>query len=105
MGLRISIPVPSASITLSVLLPFTAYLLHRATTFPSLDSLKLQISPGLYAVPQGPEKDRLELIYPEDLYGSEGGYAPLPYGRVKYSLLGPENGKKVDINKSHRRNS
>ncbi|EAU82658.2 hypothetical protein CC1G_12426 [Coprinopsis cinerea okayama7 len=33
-------------------------------------------------------------IYPEDIYPG-GAYADLPYGRVRYWLLGPENGKKV----------
>jgi pimeloyl-ACP methyl ester carboxylesterase len=33
-------------------------------------------------------------IYPEDFYPG-GGYATFPNGKVRYWLLGPENGKKV----------
>ncbi|KAK2459954.1 hypothetical protein APHAL10511_008039 [Amanita phalloides] len=33
-------------------------------------------------------------IYPDDYYAG-GAYAPLPFGKVRYWLLGPENGQKV----------
>ncbi|EIW64718.1 alpha/beta-hydrolase [Trametes versicolor FP-101664 SS1] len=41
-----------------------------------------------------PATSRIRQIYPEDLFPN-GNYAQLPYGRVRYWLLGPEDGTKV----------
>ncbi|KAI9063015.1 alpha/beta-hydrolase [Trametes sanguinea] len=41
-----------------------------------------------------PAASRIRQIYPEDLFPN-GNYAQLPYGRVRYWILGPEEGTKV----------
>ncbi|KAI0335325.1 alpha/beta-hydrolase [Cubamyces sp. BRFM 1775] len=41
-----------------------------------------------------PPTSRIRQVYPDDLFPN-GDYAPLPHGRVRYWLLGPENGTKV----------
>ena len=54
----------------------------------------MKIHKGLASVPFGPLQERAHEIYPEDIHG-EGLYVNLPYGRVRYWLLGPVDGKKV----------
>jgi len=41
-----------------------------------------------------PASSRIRSIYPEDIFPN-GSYVQLPYGRVRYWLLGPEDGTKV----------
>jgi len=41
-----------------------------------------------------PDTSKSMEIYPEDIYPG-GEYAELPYGKVRYWILGPESGKKV----------
>ncbi|OBZ79344.1 Dihydrolipoyllysine-residue acetyltransferase component of acetoin cleaving system [Grifola frondosa] len=41
-----------------------------------------------------PEASSLRQIYPEDMFPN-GSYAQLPHGRVRYWLLGPEDGTRV----------
>ncbi|KAI0335324.1 alpha/beta-hydrolase [Cubamyces sp. BRFM 1775] len=43
-----------------------------------------------------PPKSRIRQRYPADFLPN-GDYAPLPYGRVRYWILGPENGTKVAL--------
>ncbi|KAK7445077.1 hypothetical protein VKT23_014939 [Stygiomarasmius scandens] len=51
----------------------------------------IQVSPSLASLPK---QAKSWSVYPEDIYG-EGGYARFPYGKVKYWMLGPEDGKKI----------
>ena len=55
---------------------------------------KMKISKGLANVPLGALQERVHEIYPDNMHG-EGQYVTLPYGRVKYWLVGPAEGKKV----------
>ncbi|KZS94229.1 alpha/beta-hydrolase [Sistotremastrum niveocremeum HHB9708] len=52
--------------------------------------------PGLKAAPEGPLKERALDIYPEDIHGP-GAYAELPLGKVKYWIIGPEDGPPVTL--------
>ncbi|KAF5354596.1 hypothetical protein D9758_011185 [Tetrapyrgos nigripes] len=51
----------------------------------------IQVSPSLASLPK---QAKSWSVYPEDFYGV-GGYARFPYGKVKYWMLGPEDGKKI----------
>lgn len=66
---------------------FASYLL---AAFPNPPET-LNVHPSLASLPLDAKSWR---IYPEDYY--EGGaYVNFPYGRVRYWIMGPENGKKV----------
>lgn len=80
-------------LTLSLLLVppliFGTYLL---VAFPSPPET-LSLHPSLASLPRHAKSWQ---IYPEDFY--EGGsYVSFPQGRMRYWLLGPENGKKVRL--------
>ncbi|KAH8828979.1 Alpha/Beta hydrolase protein [Flagelloscypha sp. PMI_526] len=49
------------------------------------------IHPSLSSLPQ---THRSWAVYPPDTYPG-GGYAPLPYGKTRYWLFGPEDGQKI----------
>ncbi|KAI0374220.1 alpha/beta-hydrolase [Pilatotrama ljubarskyi] len=51
----------------------------------------IPVDPSMEALPA---TSRIRQIFPEDLFPN-GSYAPLPYGRVRYWILGPEDGPKV----------
>ncbi|KAF9449057.1 alpha/beta-hydrolase [Macrolepiota fuliginosa MF-IS2] len=66
---------------------FASYLL---SAFPNPPET-LNVHPSLASLPPNAKSWQ---IYPEDYY--EGGaYVDFPYGRVRYWVMGPENGKKV----------
>lgn len=66
---------------------FASYLL---AAFPNPPET-INVHPSLASLPRGAKSWQ---IYPEDFY--EGGeYVQFPHGRVRYWLIGPENGKKV----------
>lgn len=65
-------------------------LIYLVTQFPRPQE-SLHIYPSLASVPRS---NRVWEIYNED-YFPGGGYAVLPYGRVRYWLMGPEDGEKV----------
>ncbi|KAI0757048.1 alpha/beta-hydrolase [Daedaleopsis nitida] len=44
-----------------------------------------------------PEDSPIRKIYPEDLFPNGSSYAPLPHGRVRYWIFGPEDGIKVAL--------
>jgi hypothetical protein len=60
-------------------------------SFPS-DPKKILPDPSLASLPPDSRHWR---IYPEDFYGKGGAYATFPQGRVRYWLIGPEDGRKV----------
>ena len=95
MAGTVTLSIPSLPLALAVAIPIAGWALHLLTAVPPAAASKLHISPGLASVPPGPLKTRIEEIYPEHLFGDEGGYAPLPLGRVKYALSGPKDGRKV----------
>ncbi|KDQ63984.1 hypothetical protein JAAARDRAFT_27662 [Jaapia argillacea MUCL 33604] len=66
---------------------FTAYFFAQ---FPSPPAPTL-IHPSLASLGSD---SRACAIYPEDFYQG-GSYVNLPYGKVRYWLFGPENGKKI----------
>jgi len=73
-----------------LLIPSLIFASYLLVTFPNPPEA-LNIFPSFASLP--PNSKSRE-IYPEDFY--EGGsYADSPYGRTRYWLLGPENGKKV----------
>jgi hypothetical protein len=92
---NVRLPVPSKALSLVLFVPAAGYILHRLTTFPKPKN-RVKVSPGLTCVPDGPLKTRIDELYPEDALG-EAFYADLPYGKTKFSLLGPEDGRKVRI--------
>ncbi|KAI0032039.1 alpha/beta-hydrolase [Vararia minispora EC-137] len=63
------------------------YLFAQFPRFPDV----IDISPSLASLPAD---NRAWQIYPEDFY-SGGAYVTFPHGRMRYWLLGPEQGKKV----------
>ena len=91
----IRLPVPSRALSIALFVPAAAYLLHRLTTLPRPKN-HIKVSPGLASVPAGTLKTRIDELYPENLLG-EAFYADLPYGKTKFTLLGPEDGRKVCI--------
>lgn len=93
----IRLPVPSKGLSLALFVPTAAYLLHRLTTLPRPKN-HIEVSPGLASVPAGTLKTRIDELYPENLLG-EALYADLPYGKTKFTLLGPEDGRKVRIHR------
>ena len=84
-----TLPVPVLSLAVLV----AGWVFYSQATVPPL--AKLKIAPGIASLPPGPEKERILNVYPEDVYGPDGGYISLPYGRVKYALSGPKDGRKV----------
>lgn len=78
-------------ITLLLLaLPAVVLALYFLTSFPHAPDTLL-VHPSLASLP----KDlRSWLIYPEHVYDG-GAYVSFPYGRVRYWLLGPEDGIKA----------
>ena len=85
---------PSSSFqcfTLTLLiLPAIILVLYFLTAFPHIPE-SLAIHPSLATL----DKDcRSWQIYPEDIFAG-GAYVSFPYGRVRYWLLGPEDGSKV----------
>ncbi|KAL9713172.1 hypothetical protein Ac2012v2_004413 [Leucoagaricus gongylophorus] len=73
-----------------LLIPSLIFASYLLVTFPNPPEA-LNIFPSFASLP--PNSKSRE-IYPEDFY--EGGsYADSPYGRTRYWLLGPENGKKI----------
>lgn len=78
-------------ITLTLLvLPALTFLVYILTVFPANPD-SLVIHPSLSSLPKD---SRSWTIYSEDHYYG-GAYVKLPHGRVRYWLLGPENGKKI----------
>ncbi|KAG9121525.1 hypothetical protein FRC07_002474 [Ceratobasidium sp. 392] len=61
----------------------------RSKRYPSLETLVVAEDSRI-----GKLKKRAHEVYPPDLYG-QGHSVDLPKGRVKYWLLGPEDGKRV----------
>ncbi|KAF5385411.1 hypothetical protein D9757_005387 [Collybiopsis confluens] len=53
----------------------------------------IAIYPGLSSLPR---ESKTWTLYPPDLYGEEGTYVNLPYGKTRYWLMGPpESDKKI----------
>ncbi|KAF9002318.1 Alpha/Beta hydrolase protein [Cyathus striatus] len=74
-------------ISLSLLLVLLPPLYKLSTT----SSEPLYVHPGLSSLPRTSKSWE---VYPEDFY--EGGsYVRLPWGRVRYWVLGPEDGRKI----------
>jgi hypothetical protein len=92
MSLRLSRtePLGAATILAGAILP-TIYFAWRYL-FPFPASAK---SPQKdYSLSSLPLDSRHWEIFPEDFYG-QGEYVELPHGRVKFWILGPDEGKKV----------
>lgn len=85
-------PAASFQCLTLVLLVFPAVVLalYFVTAFPHTPDT-LVIHPSLATLPK---HCRSWQIYPEQIYGN-GAYVSFPYGRVRYWLLGPEDGIKV----------
>ncbi|KJA29628.1 hypothetical protein HYPSUDRAFT_195996 [Hypholoma sublateritium FD-334 SS-4] len=82
---------PYQCLTLSLLiLPPLLLTTYFMAIFPSPPA-PIFIHPSLASMPP---TSKSWSIYPEDFYPG-GGYAAFPNGKVRYWLLGPENGKKV----------
>ncbi|KAF4619496.1 hypothetical protein D9613_004744 [Agrocybe pediades] len=82
---------PYQCLTLSLLiLPPLLLTTYFMAAFPSPPA-PVFINPSLASLPPTAKSWS---IYPEDYYPG-GGYAPLPSGKVRYWLMGPEKGKKV----------
>ncbi|KAF9480153.1 alpha/beta-hydrolase [Pholiota conissans] len=82
---------PYQCLTLSLLiLPPLLLTTYFMAIFPSPPP-PVFVHPSLASMPL---QSKSWLIYPEDFY-SGGGYVMFPNGKVRYWLLGPENGKKV----------
>ncbi|GBE78277.1 alpha/beta-hydrolase [Sparassis latifolia] len=56
-----------------------------------LNNFPLAVSHSMEALPAS---SRIRSIYPEDIFPN-GSYVQLPYGRVRFWLLGPDNGPRV----------
>ncbi|KAF9002314.1 Alpha/Beta hydrolase protein [Cyathus striatus] len=77
--------LPLISLSLLVLLPP----LYKLSTTSQAEPL--YVHPGLSSLPR---TSKSREVYPEDFY--EGGnYVKLPWGRVRYWVLGPEDGRKI----------
>ncbi|KAH8106444.1 alpha/beta-hydrolase [Phellopilus nigrolimitatus] len=73
-----------------IALPSLFFVLRFLASFP-LPPVPVPAYPSLASLPRDA---RSWTIYPEDFY--EGGsYVSFPVGRVRYWVLGPENGKKI----------
>ncbi|KAH9947200.1 alpha/beta-hydrolase [Amylocystis lapponica] len=73
-----------------LLLPAAVLLAYFLTAFPP-QSVSLTNYPSLATLPaHSPSWE----IYPEDFYAG-GAYVRLPYGSVRYWLIGPENGQRI----------
>ncbi|KAF7432585.1 hypothetical protein PC9H_004527 [Pleurotus ostreatus] len=82
---------PFQCLTLSLLiLPPILLTTYFLAAFPSPPE-PLVIYPSLESLPKAHSSWE---IYPEDFYQG-GAYARFPYGKVRYWLIGPEDGKKV----------
>ncbi|KAK0207113.1 Alpha/Beta hydrolase protein [Desarmillaria ectypa] len=85
------VPHPWHCLTYSLLiLPPLLLTTYLFAAFPSPPS-SVYLYPSLSSLPQ---ECRSWKIYSEDYY-SGGAYVDFPYGRVRYWLLGPENGRKI----------
>ncbi|KAH9944428.1 alpha/beta-hydrolase [Epithele typhae] len=62
--------------------------MYSETTFPNFP---VPVDHSMEALPMD---CRLRQMYPDDLFPN-GAYAALPYGRVRYWLMGPQDGIKV----------
>lgn len=91
----IRLPVPSKMLSVALFVPVGGYILHRLTSFPQPKNA-VKVSPGLRCVPDGPLKTRVNELYPENGLGV-ACYADLPHGATKFTLLGPEDGRRVRI--------
>ncbi|KAI0268094.1 alpha/beta-hydrolase [Gloeopeniophorella convolvens] len=82
---------PYQCLTLSLLLiPPLLLISYFFAQFPHAPQ-GYSVHPSLASL--GPETKAKD-IYPEDYY-TGGAYVSLPFGRVRYWLMGPENGKKI----------
>ena len=94
--------VPSASFqcfTLTLLvLPGLILLLYVLTAFPHTPQ-PLALHHSLASLPKD---SPAWTIYPEDIF-TGGAYATFPFGRVRYWMLGPEDGIKVRVHRSRSR--
>ncbi|EKM59110.1 uncharacterized protein PHACADRAFT_25221 [Phanerochaete carnosa HHB-10118-sp] len=50
--------------------------------------------PAIYSMESLNKDSPIRQVYPEDIYPN-GDYYPSPYGRVRYWIVGPEEGRKV----------
>jgi len=73
-----------------LLIPPLIFATYLLVAFPNPPEA-LNIFPSFASLPPN---SKAREIYPEDFYES-GSYTNSPYGRTRYWLLGPENGKKV----------
>lgn len=81
--------VAAALIPLLTVIPYFLFKLPSPARPP-------KIHPGLAELP-GPDDERrkrLKAIYPENFYEG-GGYADLPFGKLRYYMLGNELSPKV----------
>ncbi|KAF8806148.1 alpha/beta-hydrolase [Phlegmacium glaucopus] len=82
---------PYQCLTLSLLIiPPLLLTTYFMAAFP-LPPATVYVHPSLASLPP---TSKSWTIYPEDFYPG-GGYATFPNGKVRYWLLGPENGKKI----------
>ncbi|PIL32015.1 hypothetical protein GSI_06719 [Ganoderma sinense ZZ0214-1] len=58
---------------------------------PNSSTFPLKVDSSMEALP---ETSKIRQLYPADLFPN-GNYAPLLYGRVRYWIVGPEDGTKV----------
>ncbi|KAG8903380.1 hypothetical protein FRB99_003372 [Tulasnella sp. 403] len=80
---------------LTLAAPIIATIPYFFFSFPS-PKTKVKVHPSLGTLP-GPETallKRIKELYPEDIY-PEGGYAYLPWGRLRYYMIGSEYSPKV----------
>lgn len=78
-----------------LILPAIILVLYFMTAFPHVPEA-IVIHPSLSSL----SKDsRSWQIYPENIF-SGGAYVSFPYGRVRYWLLGPEDGIKVHFSRA-----
>ncbi|KAF5333580.1 hypothetical protein D9611_002839 [Ephemerocybe angulata] len=82
-------PVHCMSLTVLVL-PLVLAVAYLLAAFPSPPA-PITVHQSLASLPQ---TSRSWTIYPEDFYPG-GAYAELPYGKVRYWLMGPEKGRKI----------
>ncbi|KAJ7644862.1 Alpha/Beta hydrolase protein [Roridomyces roridus] len=73
--------------------PILLLSLGSKPTLPPSNRLPAPTDPGLASLPKD---SRAREIYPED-WIEGGAYAELPNGRVRYWLVGPENGRKITL--------
>ncbi|KAF8308822.1 alpha/beta-hydrolase [Clavulina sp. PMI_390] len=91
----VTIKVPSWQLAVALLIPTGGYLFRTLTRLPKPRNT-IKTSHGLSEVPPSPLKTRIDEIYPEDALG-KACYVDLPYGRTKYSISGPTDGRKVAL--------